>query len=120
MQGKLSLFFQLMDPNKEFVSRVDMVYNADNEEVLIPEDLGDDQIKCIKIQLEDLPDDDLEAELADLTEAFCEEKGTSEDSVSGQQVLQGQVVELGKKRSIEIRAVIVKSSTLEFLRQRHF
>ena len=64
-----------MDPGAEFVSNVDLVYNDREQEVLIINDLGDDTLICIKLELNDIPEDNKDAQLTDLYIHVCKERG---------------------------------------------
>ena len=65
-----------MNPDGDFMSNVDLVFNQDDQEVLIINDLGDDSLKCISLEILEEPEATINnPELSDLVIHVCKEKG---------------------------------------------
>ena len=65
-----------MNPDGNFMSNVDLVFNEDDQEVLIINDLGDDSLKCISLEIPEPAEATIdEVELTDLMIHVCKERG---------------------------------------------
>ena len=64
-----------MNPDGDFMSNVDLVFNQDDQEVLIINDLGDDSLKCISLEIPEEPEAAINSELSDLVIHVCKERG---------------------------------------------
>ena len=65
-----------MNPDGDFMSNVDLVFNQDDQEVLIINDLGDDSLKCISLEILEEPEAAINnPELSDLVLHVCKERG---------------------------------------------
>ena len=64
-----------MNPDGDFMSNVDLVFNDDNQEVLIINDLGDDSLKCISVEIPEEGEQVTLPELSELVIHVCKERG---------------------------------------------